>query len=328
MAHKPAARQTDITYGPVVLSGSPNVHIGGPPAARIDDQAACAWPQPPHGPEKIVEGAPTILVNGKPLAYQGSALVGEGDPNEIRSGCANVIVNTSQKTDDKKQPAKNPPPKPPKTGNPLDDPALKKGIAASPMLQRALAYAKAGGWQFAYGKTVTGAFANPSNRTIVIDDGDLSAKNARPLIDIFAHEVKHAESFVQDDKGMSRAGDAPLTVDGAKNDPNKFLEDCIRNKFRDEGRADAFAQRVGAEIRANDPQHKIIPVGAVGGWAEGFKGEAFPKQVEDTTSLLLDSARPAGGPNHDSHFEPYKKECEETRKAFQSFVPVRTPKHK
>ncbi|MBB5634206.1 putative Zn-binding protein involved in type VI secretion [Pedobacter cryoconitis] len=67
---KPAARMLldkGAHTGPI-LSGSPNVSIGGKPAARQGDLVACAI----HGgPGSIIEGCPTVLINGKPAARMG-----------------------------------------------------------------------------------------------------------------------------------------------------------------------------------------------------------------------------------------------------------------
>ena|SRR5689334_5684706 len=75
----PAARAGDphvclmVNPGPVphlggpVLNGSPNVRIGGLPAARVGDQAGCVG-----APDTISQGSKTVLINGKSAATQGS----------------------------------------------------------------------------------------------------------------------------------------------------------------------------------------------------------------------------------------------------------------
>ena len=74
---KPAARLTDMHVcplvnglvphvgGPIVL-GSPNVLIGGLPAARVTDMATCVGP-----PDMIAIGSATVLINGLPAARLG-----------------------------------------------------------------------------------------------------------------------------------------------------------------------------------------------------------------------------------------------------------------
>ncbi|WP_036800715.1 PAAR domain-containing protein [Photobacterium marinum] len=53
--------------GPIV-SGSPNVFIGGLPAARKGDKLVCIGP-----PDSIKEGSATVTINGKPAARMGDS---------------------------------------------------------------------------------------------------------------------------------------------------------------------------------------------------------------------------------------------------------------
>ena len=75
---QPAARLTDMHVcpmvtvlvphvgGPVTGPGCPTVLIGGLPAARVGDMAACAGP-----PDVIVLGAVNVLIGGQPAARLG-----------------------------------------------------------------------------------------------------------------------------------------------------------------------------------------------------------------------------------------------------------------
>lgn len=66
---QPAARariDTGAHTGPI-QSGSPDVFIGGFPAARKNDNLACSE----HGSGKIISGSGTVFVNGMPLARLG-----------------------------------------------------------------------------------------------------------------------------------------------------------------------------------------------------------------------------------------------------------------
>ena len=74
---KPAARSTDMHVCPLVtgivphvggpiLLGSPNVLIGGLPAARATDMATCVGP-----PDMIALGSTTVLINNLPAARMG-----------------------------------------------------------------------------------------------------------------------------------------------------------------------------------------------------------------------------------------------------------------
>jgi len=69
--------------GPIVM-GSPNVLIGGVPAARVGDMAVCAA----GGPDAVAVGASTVMINGMPAALLGSmtahgGVVVVGAPNVV-----------------------------------------------------------------------------------------------------------------------------------------------------------------------------------------------------------------------------------------------------
>ncbi|MDY6785741.1 MAG: PAAR domain-containing protein [Cyanobacteriota bacterium] len=93
---KPAARVGDMhtcpmtdgskphVGGPIIPSGSPNVFIGGMPAARVGDKATCTGP-----PDAIASGSATVLINGQPAARIGDKTVHGG---VIVSGCTNVLI--------------------------------------------------------------------------------------------------------------------------------------------------------------------------------------------------------------------------------------------
>src|SRR5215510_1761343 len=59
-----------------VKEGSPDVMIGGKPAARVGDGAASGAP--------VVEGSPNVFINGRPAAIAGG-----------RNGCGGVVVGGS-----------------------------------------------------------------------------------------------------------------------------------------------------------------------------------------------------------------------------------------
>ncbi|GAA5264040.1 MAG: PAAR domain-containing protein [Acidiphilium sp.] len=94
---KPAARITDLhtcpaadgpvphVGGPIIL-GSPNVLIGGLPAARVSDTVTCVGP-----PDTIVMGSPTVLINGLQAARMGDQTAHGG---VIALGCPTVLIGT------------------------------------------------------------------------------------------------------------------------------------------------------------------------------------------------------------------------------------------
>ena len=98
----PAARSGDPTsHGGVVVAGSPNVLIGGRPAARAGDFASCPLVQPgdppvPHVGGPIATGAATVLINGLPAATAGSLVVeAAGPPSVIVLGAPTVVIGGS-----------------------------------------------------------------------------------------------------------------------------------------------------------------------------------------------------------------------------------------
>ena len=92
----PAARASDLHVcplvtgivphvgGPVLPPGSPNVLIGGLPAARVGDVATCVGP-----PDVITLGSQTVFIGGSPAARMGDLTAHGGT---IVSGCMTVWV--------------------------------------------------------------------------------------------------------------------------------------------------------------------------------------------------------------------------------------------
>jgi uncharacterized Zn-binding protein involved in type VI secretion len=70
--------------GPIMPPGCPTVLIGGTPAARVGDMAACAGP-----PDSIVKGSATVFVGGMPAARMGDVTAHGG---VIVIGCPTVII--------------------------------------------------------------------------------------------------------------------------------------------------------------------------------------------------------------------------------------------
>jgi uncharacterized Zn-binding protein involved in type VI secretion len=70
--------------GPIVGPGCPTVLIGGLPAARLGDMAACAGP-----PDVVILGAFNVLIGGQPAARMGDMTAHGG---VIVLGCVNVLL--------------------------------------------------------------------------------------------------------------------------------------------------------------------------------------------------------------------------------------------
>ena len=96
---KPAARMGDmhtcpkVEPGPVphvggpIAQGSPDVMIGGAPAARVGDMAVCVGP-----PDKVASGSSTVFINGQPAARMGDSTEHGG---VIIIGCPTVLIGDS-----------------------------------------------------------------------------------------------------------------------------------------------------------------------------------------------------------------------------------------
>lgn len=91
----PAARAGDMHACPMVsgstphvggpiAAGCPTVLIGGAPAARVGDPAACCGP-----PDSIAAGSATVLIGGKPAAGATSSTAHGG---VVTAGCPTVLI--------------------------------------------------------------------------------------------------------------------------------------------------------------------------------------------------------------------------------------------
>lgn len=94
---KPAARATDMHtcpdvtgiiphVGGPIIAGSPNVLIGGLPAARMGDPVTCVGP-----PDTIMLGSPTVLINGMMAARMGDPTAHGG---VIVGGLPTVLIGS------------------------------------------------------------------------------------------------------------------------------------------------------------------------------------------------------------------------------------------
>jgi len=54
---------------------------------------ATPLPVPPHGPGVVIDGSPTVLINGLPACRLGDTIIeAVGPPNKIVSGCFTVLI--------------------------------------------------------------------------------------------------------------------------------------------------------------------------------------------------------------------------------------------
>jgi uncharacterized Zn-binding protein involved in type VI secretion len=73
--------------GGPIITGSPNVLIGGLPAARVTDKATCVGL-----PDTIVMGSTSVFINGLPAARMGDQTAHGG---VIVGGLPTVLIGTS-----------------------------------------------------------------------------------------------------------------------------------------------------------------------------------------------------------------------------------------
>lgn len=81
--------------GPII-TGSPNVTVGGSPAARVGDtgvHTACSGPNT----FKVAEGDPSVLINGKPAARIGDKTAHCGGIGKIVSGMQDLSCGENEK---------------------------------------------------------------------------------------------------------------------------------------------------------------------------------------------------------------------------------------
>lgn len=63
------------------------------PSGGMPDIHACLTPLPPHGPGLVIDGSPTVLINGLPACVVGDTILEAlGPPNKIIMGQMNVLI--------------------------------------------------------------------------------------------------------------------------------------------------------------------------------------------------------------------------------------------
>ena len=88
----PAAKAAEETVKATAASTMGSMITGVAGGADIH---ACATPLPlpPHGPGVVIDGSPTVLINGLPACRQGDTIIeAVGPPDKIALGCPTVII--------------------------------------------------------------------------------------------------------------------------------------------------------------------------------------------------------------------------------------------
>ncbi len=91
----PAAKVAEELAKTTALAAMGNMISGMSGGADIH-MCATPLPMPPHGPGVVVDGSPTVLINGLPACRQGDTIVEAlGPPNKIVMGQFNVLIGNS-----------------------------------------------------------------------------------------------------------------------------------------------------------------------------------------------------------------------------------------
>lgn len=80
----PAVPPIPHVGGPILGPGTPNVLVGGMPAACLGDSCICVGP-----PDSIIKGSATVLIGNKPAARMGDNTAHGGS---IALGCPLVLI--------------------------------------------------------------------------------------------------------------------------------------------------------------------------------------------------------------------------------------------
>ncbi|CAI8411104.1 MAG: Uncharacterised protein [Porticoccaceae bacterium UBA1117] len=80
----PAVPPIPHVGGPILGPGTPNVLVGGMPAACLGDSCICVGP-----PDSIMKGSATVLIGNKPAARMGDNTAHGGS---IALGCPLVLI--------------------------------------------------------------------------------------------------------------------------------------------------------------------------------------------------------------------------------------------
>ena len=88
----PAAKAAEETTKATAAASMGSMISGAAGGADIH-VCSTPLPLPPHGPGVVVDGSPTVLINGLPACRQGDTIIeAVGPPNKIAMGLPTVII--------------------------------------------------------------------------------------------------------------------------------------------------------------------------------------------------------------------------------------------
>jgi uncharacterized Zn-binding protein involved in type VI secretion len=229
------------------------------------DIHACTTPLPipPHGPGVVIDGSPTVLINGLPACRQGDTIIeAVGPPDKIAMGLPTVIIG------DVPGPAGGggalaapagaaaAPAAAGKGGAPgANDPTSEPLIAKSPTLTKQLEDLKKDGWKIEFWDG-PGSDCSKGSKTIRVDKRDKG--NPKGLVQTLAHEAGHASYKGKVDESSRQA--------------------YIDSNLADEGAATLNNVKVQREIKNSDGKNGGPDIGIAGNSANAPK---YEKAYED-----------------------------------------------
>jgi uncharacterized Zn-binding protein involved in type VI secretion len=187
---------------------------------------ATPLPLPPHGPGVVIDGSPTVLINGLPACRQGdTVLEALGPPDKIAPVCClTVIIGDAPG---------------------VSGPSVTTGLGAdidalvdkSDTLKSNLQALLEQGWTISYGTPGGGTFANRNTKSIVVDPNE--AGNPAAVVQGLAHESGHALYKM----------DPYVPPDGLTKD--EYVQRNLDRHLKDEGEATLMNAQVRNEINGN-----------------------------------------------------------------------------
>jgi uncharacterized Zn-binding protein involved in type VI secretion len=88
----PAAKAAEETTKATAAANMSSLITSSAMGADIHN-CATPLPIPPHGPGVVIDGSPTVLINGLPACRMGDTIIeAVGPPNKIVTGCFTVVI--------------------------------------------------------------------------------------------------------------------------------------------------------------------------------------------------------------------------------------------
>ncbi len=251
----PAAKLAEETAKTAALAAMGSMITGMSGGADIH-MCATPLPLPPHGPGVVVDGSPTVLINGLPACRQGDTIIEAlGPPNKIVMGQYNVLIGNTAS------------PSAPGAessimdiiGDAIEDaveavedffnPDVTTGLGAevdvivnmSPTLKAKLNALQADGWVIET-RTSGGSECDKTAKKITID----TSSDTNMQVTTLAHEAGHATYTPDPYVGMD---------DKTR---QEYIDANVKSQLKDEGEATLTNLEVREEIK--DAGGPTIPI--------------------------------------------------------------------